>query len=112
MPPQLDTRLQCVTDIVTVVILSKQHSIHLTDGEPFVNAYDFSINYFAGLLLLHGGDPYSNPLYRYPFPFTYFWALMALPGEQAMPLMFIIWGVINVGMLIYAFRKDFWKWIF
>jgi hypothetical protein len=77
-----------------------------------LNAYDFSINYFAGLLLLHGADPYSNPLYRYPFPFTYFWALMALPGEQAMPLMFIIWGVINVGLLIYAFRKDFWKWIF
>jgi hypothetical protein len=77
-----------------------------------LNAYDFSINYFAGLLLLHGADPYSNLLYRYPFPFTYFWALMALPGEQAMPLMFIIWGVINVGFLIYAFRKDFWKWIF
>jgi hypothetical protein len=77
-----------------------------------LNAYDFSINYFAGLLLLRGGDPYSNPLYRYPFPFTYFWALMALPGEQAMPLMFIIWGVINLGFLIYAFRKDFWKWIF
>lgn len=37
---------------------------------------------------------------------------MALPGEQAMPLMFIIWGVINLGLLIYAFRKDFWKWIF
>ncbi len=77
-----------------------------------MNAYDFSINYFAGLLLLRGADPYSNPLYRYPFPFTYFWALMALPGEQAMPLMFIIWGVINLGMLVYAFRKDFWKWIF
>lgn len=77
-----------------------------------MNAYDFSINYFAGLLLLRGADPYSNPLYRYPFPFTYFWALMALPGEQVMPLMFIIWGVINVGFLIYAFRKDFWKWIF
>ena len=77
-----------------------------------MNAYDFSINYFAGLLLLRGADPYSNPLYRYPFPFTYFWALMALPGEQAMPLMFIIWGIINLGLLIYAFRKDFWKWIF
>ncbi len=77
-----------------------------------MNAYDFSINYFAGLLLLRGVDPYSNPLYRYPFPFTYFWALMALPGEQAMPLMFIVWGVINIGLLIYAFRKDFWKWIF
>lgn len=37
-----------------------------------MNAYDFSINYLAGLLLLRGGDPYSNALYRYPFPFIYF----------------------------------------
>lgn len=77
-----------------------------------MNAYDFSINYFAGLLLLNGQDPYSNYLYRYPFPFTYLWALLALPGYQAMPLMFVLWGVVNVGLLIFAFRKDFWKWVF
>jgi hypothetical protein len=77
-----------------------------------VNAYDFSINYFAGLLLLSGQDAYINPLYRYPFPFTYFWALLALPGRDAMPLMFILWGVVNVGLLIYAFRRQFWHWVF
>lgn len=77
-----------------------------------MNAYDFSINYLAGLMLLNGQDPYSNPLYRYPFPFTYFWALLALPGYDAMPLLFIVWGVVNVGLLIYAFRKAFWQWVF
>ncbi|MEZ4667185.1 MAG: hypothetical protein R3E39_04580 [Anaerolineae bacterium] len=77
-----------------------------------MNAYDFSINYLAGLMLLRGQDPYTNPLYRYPFPFTYFWGLLALPGENAMSLMFVLWGVVNVALLIYAFRKDFWKWVF
>ncbi len=77
-----------------------------------MNAYDFSINFYAGLMLLAGVDPYNNYLYRYPFPFTYFWALLALPGYDAMPLMFILWGVVNVGLLIYAFRKNFWQWIF
>lgn len=77
-----------------------------------MNAWDFSAYYLTGLMFLNGQDPYSNYLYRYPYAFTYFWAVMALPGPDAMPLMFIIWGVVNVGLLIYAFRKDFWKWIF
>jgi hypothetical protein len=84
-----------------------------------MNAYDFSINYFAGLYLLWGRDPYDLYLYRYPFPFTYFWALLALPGliipdtmHYGMPLMLIVWGVVNVALLIHAFRKNFWQWVF
>lgn len=75
-----------------------------------MNAWDFSINYLAGLMFLHGQTPHSE--FLYPYPFIYFWAVMALPGPDAMPLMFILWGVVNVGLLIYAFRKDFWKWFF
>ncbi len=77
-----------------------------------MNAFDFSVFYVAGMMLLNGQNPYMNPLYFYPFPFTYFCALLALPGYDAMPVMFVLWGVLNVALLIHAFGKNFWKWIF
>lgn len=84
-----------------------------------MNAYDFSVNYYAGLMLLWGKDPYSVWAYHHPLPFTFFWALLALPGlvlppelHYGMPLMFLLWGVVNTGLLLWSWRRQFWQWVF
>jgi hypothetical protein len=77
-----------------------------------MNAYDFSVNYLAALVFLQGGNPYDGIPYRYPMGMMPIWAIMALFGREAMPLMFILWGAFNVGLLIWAYKTRFWQWIF
>lgn len=73
-----------------------------------MNGYDFGINYAAGLHVLMGLDPYTVPFYRYPLPFAYFMAVFALLPFQ---VAFVLAGIINVGILIYAFGRGFWRWL-
>ncbi len=70
--------------------------------------WDFGNLWAAGQAILQGIDPYSLPHFRYPLPMAYFMAIWALiPRDTA----FILWGVLNFTLLVWAFRRDVWKWM-
>lgn len=76
-----------------------------------MNGWDFSILYAAGVALWNGRDPYSVAEYFYPYPFTFFLALLAFPGAAAEPVMFVVWGIFNLGLLLHRWRWQAWKWL-
>jgi hypothetical protein len=74
-----------------------------------MNGWDFSIFWQAGQAVLNGQDPYSVEAFYYPLPFASILALIALiPLATAL----IIWQISNFAMLVAAFRKKFWQWLF
>src|SRR5882724_7961671 len=73
-----------------------------------MNGWDFSIFWHVGQAVLHGQDPYSIANFFYPLPFAYVLAIFAILPEQ---LAFWLWIALNIGTLVYFFRRRFWQWL-
>jgi len=73
-----------------------------------VVGWDFSVLWAAGNAILEGHSPYGVANFFYPLPFAYFLAIFALLPQK---VSLILWLALNVGLLILAFRRAFWKWL-
>ncbi|MBZ0300791.1 MAG: hypothetical protein K8J31_13660 [Anaerolineae bacterium] len=74
-----------------------------------MNGWDFTIFWQAGQAILNGQNPYQVEAFYYPLPYAYGMIVIAvLPLAVALAL----WQVCNLGMLVLAFRKRFWQWLF
>jgi len=73
-----------------------------------MNGWDFSILWEAGRAVLSGQTPYSTAFFYYPLPFAYALAILALLPEK---VSFGLWIVVNLLILVAAFRRTFWHWI-
>jgi hypothetical protein len=74
-----------------------------------MNGWDFGVMWQAGRALLEGRSPYSIEGFFYPLPYAYIMALFALIPQQ---VAFGLWIAANFALLIFWFRKGFWKWLF
>ena len=73
-----------------------------------MNGWDFHILWEAGRAVLSGQNPYSVEFFFYPLPFAYFMAVLGLfPFGAA----FALWAIMNLGLLIAAFRRRFIFWL-
>jgi len=73
-----------------------------------LGGWDFSILWEAARALLEGRDPYSVANFFYPLPVAYLLAPLGLvPVGVAMGT----WLLINFGILVAAFRREFWVWL-
>lgn len=73
-----------------------------------MDGWDFGILWQGGQAILSGQDPYSVPFFLYPLPVAYFMAVLALLPQS---VAFGAWLALNLGLLIYFFRKRFWQWL-
>jgi hypothetical protein len=73
-----------------------------------VAGWDFSVLWAAGNAILEGQSPYDVANFFYPLPFAYFLAILALLPQQ---VSLLLWLALNIGLLILAFRREFWKWL-
>ncbi len=74
-----------------------------------MGGWDFSIFWAAGNAILAGQSPYDVAHFYYPLPFAYFLAIFALLPKQ---ISLILWLALNVSLLMLAFRREFWNWLF
>lgn len=73
-----------------------------------MNGWDFSILWAAGQAVLQKQDPYSLAHFYYPLPFAYGLAGIAI---FPLPVAYGLWLAVNLGLLVFFFRRRFWQWM-